>query len=120
ATALLIAFPSLAHAEDAGTPTATAKAATGVENRLPVGEASKFKKGDRIFVWSEVLGADGQSVEHVWKRDGKEFRRARFDVQSRRWRVNSRMQDAHPGSYVVEVVAGDKVIGSVNFTVESQ
>ena len=97
---------------------AEVKAATGIENRLPTGEANTFKAKDNIFVWSEVTGADGQDVEHVWKRDGKEVRRAKFTIGARRWRMNSRMRSAAKGAYVVEVVLGDNKLGEVSFTVE--
>ena len=116
ALALTVA-PRTARAE-ATAASATSKACTSVENRLPVGESTKFKKGDRIFVWSEIKGAEGQSVEHVWKKDGTELRRARFNVTSGNWHTNSRVPSAAAGSYVVDVVMGDKVIGSVSFTVE--
>jgi hypothetical protein len=111
-----------AHADDpaapAGAATATVKAATGVENRLPVGEAERFPAKSRIFVWSEIAGADGETVEHVWKKDGVEVRRAQFAVHSNRWRTNSRVPAAAVGHYLVEVVVGGRVIGSTSFVVE--
>src|SRR5262245_35741469 len=114
AFALSLSPAALASSTDAA---AVVKAATGVEDRQPVGESSQFKKGDRVFVWSQIKNADGQSVDHVWKRDGKEFWRAHFDVASASWRVNSRVANAASGSYVVDVTAGDDVLGSVSFTV---
>jgi hypothetical protein len=97
---------------------AEVKAATGIENRMPTGEASTFAPGTLIYVWSQVTGANGKEVEHVWKRDGKEFRRAKFNIGSKRWSMNSRMPKAAKGSYVVEVVLGEEKIGEVSFTVE--
>ncbi len=97
---------------------ADVKAATGVENRLPTGEAASFKPGTLIYVWSMVTGAKGKQVEHVWKRDGKEFRRAKFDIRSPKWSMNSRMPGAAKGSYLVEVVLGEETLGEVGFVVE--
>jgi uncharacterized Zn finger protein len=94
------------------------KAATGIENRLPTGEAASFTAGTLIYAWSQVTGAKDQEVEHVWKRDGKEFRRAKFSIGSARWSMSSRMPKAAKGAYVVEVVLGDEKLGEVSFSVE--
>jgi len=108
------------NADDAEAKTAHAdvKAATGIENREPTGEAATFPAGTLIYVWSRVFDAKDQDVEHVWKRDGQEFRRAKFHIGSPRWAVNSRMQKAKKGEYVVEVVMGEDKLGEVSFTVE--
>lgn len=97
---------------------ADVKAATGIENREPTGEATTFAPGTLIYVWSRVFEAKDQDVEHVWKRDGQEFRRAKFHIGSPRWSVNSRMQNAKKGAYVVEVVMGEEKLGEASFTVE--
>jgi hypothetical protein len=54
----------------------------------------------------------------VWKRDGQELRRAKFQIGSVRWSVNSRQQNAKKGAYVVEVVRGEDKLGEVSFAVE--
>ncbi|HJX54271.1 MAG TPA: DUF2914 domain-containing protein [Polyangia bacterium] len=111
--------PAAAKSDAAGDDAkAEVRAATGIENKLPTGVSATFKANDTVFVWSEVTGASGQEVEHVWKRDGKEFRRAKFAIGSKRWKTNSRMRNAAKGAYVVEVVLGDKTLGEVGFTVE--
>jgi hypothetical protein len=97
---------------------AEVKAATGIENREPTGETDKFSAGTTIFVWSRVFDAKDEDVEHVWKRDDKEFRRAKFHVGSVRWTMNSRQRNAKKGSYVVEVMRGEDKLGEVSFTVE--
>ncbi len=99
-------------------PRADVKAATGIENRKPTGEATSFPAGTLIYVWSQIYDANGQEVEHVWKRDGKEFRRAKFPIGSVRWSRNSRMPSAKKGSYVVEVMLGEDKLGEIAFTVE--
>jgi hypothetical protein len=119
ATALVatLALSLSAPARAEGDPEALVKAASGIAGRDPTGEATAFKSGERVFAWSQIKNAGGQSVEHVWKRDGKEIWRARFDVGGNKWRVNSHRSSIEPGSYLVEVTSGDKVLGSVQFTV---
>jgi hypothetical protein len=97
---------------------AEVKAATGIENKMPTGEGTSFKAKEKVFVWSEVTGAAGQEVEHVWKRDGKEVNRAKFSIGAKRWRMNSRVPSAAKGAYVVEVMLGEQKLGEVSFTVE--
>jgi hypothetical protein len=109
---LLVSGTALADA------TAEIKAGTSIENRELKGEAASFKKGDTVYVWSSVSGADGTTVQHLWKRDGKEVRKASFAAKSARWRVNSKFTSASPGDYVVEVWVADKKIGEVKFKVE--
>jgi hypothetical protein len=71
-----------------------------------------------VYVWSQVFDAKDKDVEHVWKRDDKEFRRAKFHIGSVRWSMNSRMPSAKKGAYVVQVVSGEDKLGEVSFTVE--
>jgi len=113
---LLLAGAGAAHADAA----AEVKAGTGIEDREPTGVASSFKKGDTVFVWSNITEADGQTVEHAWKLDGKEVFKVSFEVKSKRWRVNSRRRNLAAGAYVVEVTADDgkKKLGEVSFKVE--
>ena len=125
ASLLSLSVPAFAEEAAKETPAAAVtdakaevKAATGIENRLPTGEGTTFPAKSTVYVWSEVNGANGQDVEHVWKKDDKEIRRAKFHVGAKRWRMNSRAASAAKGSYVVEVVLGDKVLGDVKFTVE--
>lgn len=125
ALALSAATAPIAHAEEK-LPAASAstdvsaevKAATAIENREPTGESASFKAGEKIYVWSKIKGAEGEDIEHVWKRDGKEVFRAKLEVQSKVWRTNSRMQKPKAGDYVVEVMGKDKTLGSVSFKVE--
>lgn len=125
--ALTLGMGAVAQAQDAKPAAAAAaaaegkadvKACTGIENRMPTGEGTSFKAKETVYVWSEVSGMAGKDVEHVWKRDGKEIRRAKFSVAAKRWRMNSRQQNAAKGAYEVEVVAGDQKLGQVTFTVE--
>lgn len=109
-----------AFAEDAkDAAKAEMKAGTGIENREITGAGESFKSTDTVFVWTNVTGADGKKVQHVWKRDGKEVFKVAFDVKSKRWRVNSRRKTPAAGSYTVETQAEDGAkLGEVAFKVE--
>jgi hypothetical protein len=98
---------------------ADVKAAKGVENREPVEEGSTFAKGDTVYAWSRIFGANGTKVTHVWKLDGKDVWKAYLRVGSNRWTTNSRRKISKPGNYTVDVVAADGTsLGSVSFTVQ--
>ncbi len=121
AAALTLSFAAASHAAEtpvSDEPTALLKAATSIEARQPVGEATEFKPGEKVYVWSQVKGAEGQEVEHVWKRDGKEIQRYKLDIGSANWRTSSRLQSVKPGSYTVDVMSGDRSLGSISFAVK--
>lgn len=97
---------------------AEVKAAKGVENKLPVEEGTTFAAGEKVWVWSRVLGAEGQTIKHVWKRDGKDDWTANLKIKSNKWTTHSRRK-VRAGEYTVEVVAEDGTkIGEVSFSVK--
>jgi hypothetical protein len=107
-----LALPALAA------PEAEVKAAKNVEKYEPVEPGDTFAAKDTVWAWSRVKGADGQSVKHVWKKDGKEEWSATLKIGSNDWRTYTR-RTVSPGSYEVEVQAEDGTkIGSVTFTVK--
>ena len=69
---------------------AEVKAARGVENKLPVEEGTSFEKGTKVWVWSRVTGAEGQTIKHLWKRDGKDEWTANLKVKSAKYTTHSR------------------------------
>ncbi len=98
---------------------AEVKAATGVTKREPVGEATSFAKGTKVWAWAKVFGAKDTTVKQVWKRDGVALWEKEFPIGSGQWRIYTRRTLAKPGSYAVDVVAEDgAVLGTVAFTVE--
>ena len=114
------AFTSVAPAAvEAGEITAEAKAAKGVEKRMPVGEASTFTKGEEVWVWTLVKGAAaGDVVKHVWKKDGAEDWTRDLKIGGARWSTNSRRK-VKPGQWTVEVQTADgQKLTEVAFTVE--
>jgi hypothetical protein len=108
-----LALPALA-----APPAAEVKAAKGVEKFEPVEAGDSFAAKDVVWAWSRVTGADGQTVKHVWKKDGKEEWSASLKIGSNDWRTYTR-RTVSAGSYEVEVQAEDGTkLGSVSFTVK--
>ncbi len=98
--------------------TAEVKAGTAIAKREPVGEAESFAKGTKVWIWSSIKGAKGESAKHVWKKDGKQIWEKEFEVKSGRYRSWTRRKMKRPGAYTVEVQGADGgVLGSVSFTI---
>jgi hypothetical protein len=112
--AALVAF-STAQAEVARTIVTT-----GVTDREPVNDLQQVPAEDqKVFFFTELRGMKGESVTHVWKRDGEVMAEVKFDVGGPRWRVwsSKNMLPDWTGAWTVEVVGADgKVIASKEFT----
>lgn len=71
---------------------------TGVENRQLVGERTQFAEGSKAWFWTRVEGgSSGDSIEHVWLREGVEQLRVPLKIGGPRWRTHSN-KTLHPGS----------------------
>jgi hypothetical protein len=95
------------------------KAGTGVnkKKREVVGEAETFTAGSKVWAWSSVTGAKGETVKHVWKRDDKVLWEKTFVAKSSRYRTWTTHR-VKAGSYTVEVQTEDgAVLGTMSFTV---
>jgi hypothetical protein len=82
--------PAPAPAPADGAASADVKAGTGVEAKVIVGEATEFTAGTKVWIWSQVRGANGTTVKHVWKKGGAEVWAANLKVKSNRWSTYSR------------------------------
>jgi hypothetical protein len=63
----------------------------------------------QIIFFSELHGAQDQTVFHVWERDGTEMARVSFDVGGSRWRVYStkNLEPSWLGEWTVRVEDAD-------------
>ncbi len=63
----------------------------------------------QIIFFTELHGAQGQTVFHVWERDGTEMARVSFDVGGSRWRVYStkNLEPSWLGEWTVRVEDAD-------------
>lgn len=113
-----LSSPRAEEAAAAKAASAEIKAAKGVASYEPVEEGTSFSAGTMVWVWSRIFNADGTSVQHVWKKDGKEVWSATLSIRSARWSTNSR-RVVQPGQYEVEVRSQDgSSLGSVSFSVQ--
>lgn len=110
-----------ASAQPAAAATAASaevQAAKGVDKREPVEPGTTFTAGTKVWIWSRISGANGTSVKHVWKKDGKAVWTATLKVGSVKWTTSSRHQ-VKAGAWTVDVVGADgTTLGSVDFTVQ--
>lgn len=74
---------------------------------------------NRIIFFTDLRGLSGQSVTHVWERDGAVMARVPFAVSGDRWRVYStkNLEPSWTGEWTVKVVdANGKVLHSQSFS----
>lgn len=72
------------------------------EGRLE-GQGDHFRSGQRVTFTTRVLGGQsGESIRHVWLRDGKVVQSIRLRVGGASWRTYSTKTLGRPGSWSVE------------------
>lgn len=128
AVALAAACAVYAQAPATEQPTAPAikvekiLAATGVENRVPVGEAVTFGKAvERVYVWTRITAERTPvKIKHVYYFEGKKAGEIELMVNSSPYRVWSN-KSVRPGSWKVEVTdEAGAVLASLEFTVTAE
>ena len=102
--------------------TVEAKACTGVQDRMPVGESATFPATvGQVYLWTKITGASGETaVKHVWVHDGKEMATVDLPVKTAAYRTWSakKIPPSWTGSWEVRVVGPDgTTLATVPFTV---
>ena len=88
--------PDLAVASSLGIP--DHGVGTGIENRQLVGRSDRFREGTEVWFLTHVQGGSpGDTIHHVWLRQGVERWRIALRVGGSRWRTYS-AKKLHPGS----------------------
>lgn len=81
---------------------------TAVVDRQLVGQADRFAAGSRVVFWTHVVGGRaGDTIDHVWLRDGSVVGAASLSVGSPDWRTQSRRVVDPGGHWVVEARDAD-------------
>jgi len=131
AAVMMLPISALAQAEkQESTPPADLEVetilCTGVEDRMPVGEADGFPADvEKVYLWTRVTGvSDGEIVlHHVWLRGGEEMADVELAIKGSPWRTWSykTIPPEWAGDWEVKVVAPNgNVIKSIPFTVGNQ
>jgi hypothetical protein len=119
--ALLLTFPVVAAAQ-AGGVEVEAALALGIEDRMPVDTASTFPPDvGRVWLWTSVTGAEGQTISHVWSHGENEWT-VNLQIAADRWRCwsNKTIPPDWTGEWQVEVRDGaGNVLETLAFTVGS-
>jgi hypothetical protein len=116
----LVAWPQPAAGQ--ASVSAELQVGTGIEDREPVGVGTSFPATvGQLVAWSRITGAEGASVEHVWRfPDGDIEAVVPLEVGGSPWRTWSRktIPAEWAGQWIVEVRdAGGTVLASANVTV---
>jgi len=90
---------------------------SGVENRRLVGQSDVFTIDTRVWFWNRVEGGrSGDTIQHVWRLEGREMSRISLKIGSANWRTQSRktLYPGSVGSWTVEAVdeAGNALASS--------
>jgi hypothetical protein len=89
------------------TPSSLRIAESGIGLRLVgtrlEGEGDRFQSGQRVTFATRVLGGgEGESIRHVWLRDGKVEQSIRLRLGGASWRTYSTKTLGRPGAWSVE------------------
>lgn len=101
---------------------AEAAICTAVEERSPVGAADTFPASiDRLYCFTDLRGAEGETVVHAWIHEGTTRARVELSARGDRWRTWSSKQilPEWTGSWEVKVLTAEgAVLHTLSFTVE--
>ena len=119
-----IAPPTQPPVREAATPSSLKVAESGVGLRLVgtslEGESDRFHAGQRVTFATRVLGGGaGESIRHVWLRDGKVEQSIRLRLGGPSWRTYSTKTLGRPGDWSVEARDEQgRVLARFDLTVE--
>lgn len=95
---------------------------TAIIDRQLVGQSDRFAVGSRVVFWTHVVGGRaGDTIDHVWLRDGSVVGAASLNVGSPDWRTQSRRVLDPAGQWVVEARDADgRVLARHQFQTSAQ
>ena len=84
---------------------------SGVEERMPVGEADQFSPDiEKVYLWTKVTADEfPTTIRHVWLHEGQEIADVELQVNGSPWRTYSykTMIPEWTGTWEVKVVGAD-------------
>jgi len=78
---------------------------SGIANRQLVGRSESFSEGSTVWFWTRVVGGSpGETIRHVWRREGQEATVIELKIGGSHWRTQSRqnMRQGSSGRWSVE------------------
>lgn len=86
-----------------GVGVARSAMAEAIEAREPAPVAEEAVRGEDVFYFTEVTGADGRELLHRWRLNGEDPAKVRLAIGGDRWRTWSQLRgaDTRPGQLVV-------------------
>ncbi len=127
------AQPTPAATAEAATPVATPEAGSTLEvkaiaiapeikDREPVDAGNEFPATvGKLYCYTKIVGGkEGTSIIHRWKRKGEVVAYVRLAVNGSPWRTFSSksIQSDWTGPWSVDVLEGDNVIKTIDFTIK--
>jgi hypothetical protein len=115
---MFVVFTTTAQAEMS---VARASICTSVAEREPVGAASSFANVERLYLFTEIIGAgENEVVQHVWYYKDEPLLEVDLTVNGPRWRTWSHKNiKGMKGQWRAEVVnRSGEVLRAVSFTIE--
>jgi len=115
---MFVVFTTTAQAEMS---VARASICTSVAEREPVGAASSFANVERLYLFTEIIGAgENEVVQHVWYYKDEPLLEVDLTVNGPRWRTWSHKNiKGMKGPWRAEVVnRSGEVLRAVSFTIE--
>jgi hypothetical protein len=120
AVACSIAPMVSAQEDEPGLRVGASGVGTGIEDRELVGRSDRFDAGTDVVFWTRVEGGQpGDTVDHVWLREGEEVVTIALNVGGPSWRTWSRktLHGSSEGSWTVEARDRDgRVLATATFT----
>jgi hypothetical protein len=94
---------------------------TGVEDRMPIGEATNFPADvEKVYLWTKITGAKDMVIHHVWLHEGREMADVELTIKGSPWRTYSykTIPPEWAGNWEAKIVGPDgNVLKSISFTV---
>jgi hypothetical protein len=119
---LMLLLSATASSQTEAEITVETAVCTGVEDRMPVGEADIFPaEVGAVYLWSRIIGFEGDTmIKHVWFCRGEEMAEVQLPVRGTAWRTYSykTILPEWTGDWVVKIIdASGEVLKAVPFKV---
>jgi hypothetical protein len=115
------------QAEEAASTSASvvrAAIATAIEEHEPAGSAVEFPADvDRLYCFTQIAGADGETIVHAWIHEGTTRARVELEIGSPLWRTFSSKQilPSWTGNWQVKILTeAGAVLKTIDFSVGEQ